>query len=127
MPNLLFEMIIKMSKGIISSNMLKCFFQYIFLYEKMIGKYNVRFNSFQEEYLFFSKFYFLNIFENRKPQKFIIDLIFLFFYRIHKLNSNIRYRLKKYLIILKNSIYLRLFEKINIDFENHNLFTNDLK
>lgn len=100
---------------------------YISIYEKLTGKYNVRFDSFQIEYLLKNKFNILNNLNSRKSQKFIIDLFFLFFYRHHKLNRNTRYILEKYLIILKNSIYLRLFEKINIDFENHNLYINDLK
>ena len=127
MPNLLFETLNKMAIENISSKLLNCFFQYIFLYEKLIEKNKDFFNLYQNYYLYKNKYDILQCKRKINYEKLIIDLFFLFFYHQNKLNLNLKTIFGNYLRILKNSIYLGLFELYPLDFKNHNVFISELK
>ena len=127
MPNLLFETIIKMAEGNISSKLLKCFFQYIFLYKKLIEKNKEFFTLYQYFYLYKNKYNILHLKQKNKFIQLIKDLFFLFFYHNDKHNYKKQSKLIDYLKILKNAIYLEIFLKFYTGSKNHNILIQDLK
>ena len=128
MPNILSEMINKMAKENISSSFLKCFFQYILLYKKLIEKNKNFFYRYQEYYLKYNINIIMNKDENIDTNKLLLELFFLIFIDNNKIISENNQLFKRYLKNLKNLICLELFDK-NDDFlfENPKLFIYDLK
>ena len=123
MPNLLSNMIKKMSDGNISSSFIKCFFQYVLLYKKLKEKYN---NAFLE----YQKSYFEKKFENFKKNttmnltKEILEMLIIFFCSNNENNINnieIKNKIDENLNDLKRFLLFKFLEND----ESFNCISND--
>ena len=128
MPNILSEMIQIMAKDNISSSFLKCFFQYFLLYKKLIEKNKNFFSKYQEYYLNYNINIIINKDEDIDTNKLLLELFILLFSDNKMINFVKLQKLRNYLEKIKNLICFELFDNnFNFDFENPNLFVDDLK
>ena len=128
MPNILSEMIKKMSnENNISSSFLNCFFQYILLYKKLEKKNSKLFSLYQIFYLDKKIKDILN-YKDIDIIKQLLELFILFFYSNNNVKIGAKQKISDYLIKMKNLLCLELFsDREDFIFENHNIFLNDLK
>ena len=110
MPNLLSEMIKKITENNYSSSYLKCFFQYVLLFKKLEKKYNNIYIKYQKFYLEknINKLYKLE--DNIDLVKEILELLVLFLYSDNSLNSKLKLNINNYIIRLNNLMNIQLFD-----------------
>ena len=127
MPNILSNMIKKMTINKISSSFLKCFFQNVLMFKKLEKKYNNIFIKYQKFYLNRNINKILKQDEIFDLVKELLELLILFYYSDNKDGQNMNDQLNNYIKKLKNLLCLKLFEKEKFYFKNPKSFINDLK
>ena len=118
MPNLLTNMILKMTKGNISSSFIKCFFQYALLYTKLQEKYKNFFYEYQRIYMDKIISNYQKRYTNFDIKKEVLEFLFLFYYSNNNVNTEPKNRIQ---YILCNIL---LEGEGNLE---HNLFSEILK
>ena len=126
--NLLSKMINKIIEKNISSSFLKCFFQYIFMFKKFEKKYNNIFIEYKKYYLdnLLKNFTISKI--NEDANKSFFETLTLFLLSDNDIKQAINAKIKNYIVIYKDFIFMKLFKNEDINkYIEEELLTKDLK
>ena len=126
--NLLSKMINKIIEKNISSSFLKCFFQYIFMFKKFEKKYNNIFIEYKKYYLdnLLKNFTISKI--NEDANKSFFETLTLFLLSDNDIKQVINAKIKNYIVIYKDFIFMKLFKNEDINkYIEEELLTKDLK
>ena len=127
LPNLLTEIILKMSEGNISSAILKCFFQYALMFKKFERKYNNIFRNYQKNYLNIKIQNLQKIDGNTNVKKIIMELIIIFSLCDNEIDQDNKQLLDKIIKNLKNRLFFPLLNIKNQSFIIKEKLNEDLK
>ena len=127
LPNLLTEIILKMSEGNISSAILKCFFQYALMFKKFERKYNNIFRNYQKNYLNIKIQNLQKIDGNTNVKKIIMELIIIFSLCDNEIDQDNKQLLDKIIKNLKNRLFFPLLNIKNESFIIKEKLNEDLK